>query len=138
MHSALPRCSSRSPAGRCSSTSSPRRAAVNPIESISSTATAANRMLAAFEGQADLKWAHQSEQLGTGHAVMQAMPADPTTTPCASCGLSAGDVPLVGAERRAPARVRTLANGDLAADSRRFVPDTYRLRPRAGAIRAVT
>jgi len=29
---------------------------------------------AAFVGQDDLAWAHQAEQLGTGHAVRQAMP----------------------------------------------------------------
>lgn len=32
------------------------------------------QVLQAFAGQADLAWAHQAEQLGTGHAVRQAMP----------------------------------------------------------------
>ena len=69
-----------------------------------------DQVLAAFEGQADLKWAHQTEQLGTGHAVMQAMPAIPDDhTVLVLCG----DVPLVGADV-----VHTLvadsANGDLA------------------------
>lgn len=32
------------------------------------------QVLACFAGQDDLAWAHQAEQLGTGHAVRQAMP----------------------------------------------------------------
>jgi len=32
------------------------------------------QVLACFAGQGDLAWAHQAEQLGTGHAVRQAMP----------------------------------------------------------------
>src|SRR5690606_17159424 len=36
-----------------------------------------DQVLAAFGGQADLAWAEQARQLGTGHAVMQAMPAVP-------------------------------------------------------------
>src|SRR5512143_1909072 len=69
-----------------------------------------DQVRAAFAGQADLKWAHQAEQLGTGHAVMQAMPAIPDDhTVLVLCG----DVPLVGA-----AVVQKLAadsaNGDLA------------------------
>jgi len=50
-----------------------------------------DQVRAAFEQQADLKWAHQAEQLGTGHAVMQAMPAIPDDhTVLVLCG----DVPL--------------------------------------------
>ncbi|MBS1157418.1 MAG: glmU [Proteobacteria bacterium] len=33
-----------------------------------------DQVLAAFAGEEDLAWAHQAEQLGTGHAVRQAMP----------------------------------------------------------------
>jgi bifunctional UDP-N-acetylglucosamine pyrophosphorylase/glucosamine-1-phosphate N-acetyltransferase len=52
-----------------------------------------DQVRAAFEGQADLKWAHQAEQLGTGHAVMQAIPKIPDDhTVLVLCG----DVPLVG------------------------------------------
>jgi bifunctional UDP-N-acetylglucosamine pyrophosphorylase/glucosamine-1-phosphate N-acetyltransferase len=49
---------------------------------------------AAFAAQADLKWAHQPDQLGTGHAVTQALPAIPDDhTVLVLCG----DVPLVRA-----------------------------------------
>src|SRR5690606_29766822 len=44
---------------------------------------------------ADLAWAHQAEQLGTGHAVMQAMPAIPDEHMVL---VLCGDVPLVRAE----------------------------------------
>src|SRR5262245_59699047 len=47
---------------------------------------------AAFAEQADLKWALQAEQLGTGHAVMQAMPAIPNDHRVL---VLCGDVPLV-------------------------------------------
>src|SRR6185295_2238307 len=54
-----------------------------------------DQVLAAFESQTDLKWALQAEQLGTGHAVMQAMPAIPDDhTVLVLCG----DVPLVSPE----------------------------------------
>jgi len=36
-----------------------------------------DQVRAAFAGQADLIWAEQAEQLGTGHAVQQAMPQIP-------------------------------------------------------------
>src|SRR6185295_1394248 len=53
------------------------------------------QVLAAFEAQYDLQWAHQAEQLGTGHAVMQAMPAIPDDhTVLVLCG----DVPLGGTD----------------------------------------
>lgn len=49
---------------------------------------------AAFASQTDLKWAHQPDQLGTGHAVAQALPAIPDDhTVLVLCG----DVPLVRA-----------------------------------------
>jgi len=69
-----------------------------------------DQVRAAFQAQADLQWAHQVEQLGTGHAVMQAMPAIPDDhTVLVVCG----DVPLVGTDV-----VRKLvadsANGGLA------------------------
>jgi bifunctional UDP-N-acetylglucosamine pyrophosphorylase/glucosamine-1-phosphate N-acetyltransferase len=47
---------------------------------------------AAFADQDDLKWALQAEQLGTGHAVMQAMPAIPDDHRVL---VLCGDVPLV-------------------------------------------
>jgi bifunctional UDP-N-acetylglucosamine pyrophosphorylase/glucosamine-1-phosphate N-acetyltransferase len=65
---------------------------------------------AAFEAQADLKWVHQAEQLGTGHAVMQAMPAIPDEhTVLVLCG----DVPLVGTAV-VQELLRESAHGDLA------------------------
>ena len=49
---------------------------------------------AAFEGQ-DLRWALQAEQLGTGHAVQQAMPDTPDDNLVL---ILYGDVPLLRAE----------------------------------------
>src|SRR5690606_35637646 len=50
---------------------------------------------AAFDGQDDLTWAEQAQQLGTGHAVQQAMPAVPDT---AQVLVLYGDVPLIRAD----------------------------------------
>ncbi|WP_282276892.1 bifunctional UDP-N-acetylglucosamine diphosphorylase/glucosamine-1-phosphate N-acetyltransferase GlmU [Stenotrophomonas sp. PS02297] len=50
---------------------------------------------AAFSGQDDLVWAEQQQQLGTGHAVLQAMPAVPDT---AQVLVLYGDVPLIRAD----------------------------------------
>jgi bifunctional UDP-N-acetylglucosamine pyrophosphorylase/glucosamine-1-phosphate N-acetyltransferase len=50
---------------------------------------------AAFADQQDLTWAEQKEQLGTGHAVQQAMPDVPDT---AQVLVLYGDVPLMRAE----------------------------------------
>ncbi len=50
---------------------------------------------AAFAEQQDLTWAEQKEQLGTGHAVQQAMPNVPDT---AQVLVLYGDVPLMRAE----------------------------------------
>ncbi|MGX9718901.1 bifunctional UDP-N-acetylglucosamine diphosphorylase/glucosamine-1-phosphate N-acetyltransferase GlmU [Stenotrophomonas acidaminiphila] len=50
---------------------------------------------AAFDGQDDLTWAEQVQQLGTGHAVLQAMPAVPDT---AQVLVLYGDVPLIRAD----------------------------------------
>ncbi|MFT4256650.1 MAG: bifunctional UDP-N-acetylglucosamine diphosphorylase/glucosamine-1-phosphate N-acetyltransferase GlmU [Pseudoxanthomonas sp.] len=47
---------------------------------------------AAFEGQADVAWAEQAQQLGTGHAVQQAMPGIPDE---AVVLVLYGDVPLI-------------------------------------------
>jgi len=50
---------------------------------------------AAFADHFGLKWAHQAQQLGTGHAVMQAMPGVPDG---ARVLVLYGDVPLVTSE----------------------------------------
>ena len=50
---------------------------------------------AAFADQQDLLWAEQREQLGTGHAVQQAMPDVPDT---AQVLVLYGDVPLIRAD----------------------------------------
>lgn len=47
---------------------------------------------AAFAGQPDLQWAEQTQQLGTGHAVQQAMPQVPDA---ATVLVLYGDVPLI-------------------------------------------
>ncbi len=50
---------------------------------------------AAFAGQQDLQWAEQTQRLGTGHAVEQAMPQVPDA---ANVLVLYGDVPLIRAE----------------------------------------
>jgi bifunctional UDP-N-acetylglucosamine pyrophosphorylase/glucosamine-1-phosphate N-acetyltransferase len=50
---------------------------------------------AAFAGQPDLHWAEQAEQLGTGHAVQQAMPGVPDE---GRVLVLYGDVPLIRAD----------------------------------------
>ncbi|MHC9010371.1 bifunctional UDP-N-acetylglucosamine diphosphorylase/glucosamine-1-phosphate N-acetyltransferase GlmU [Stenotrophomonas rhizophila] len=49
----------------------------------------------AFADQPDLRWAEQSQQLGTGHAVLQAMPEVPDA---ATVLVLYGDVPLIRGE----------------------------------------
>lgn len=53
------------------------------------------QVCAAFEHQADIIWAEQAEQLGTGHAVRQAMPEVPDGTQVL---VLYGDVPLLRTE----------------------------------------
>ncbi|PPV06923.1 UDP-N-acetylglucosamine diphosphorylase [Xanthomonas bromi] len=64
----------------------------------------------AFADQSDLRWAEQREQLGTGHAVLQAMPAIPDA---ATVLVLYGDVPLIRSESllqllHAPGRMAVL------------------------------
>ncbi len=54
-----------------------------------------DQVRAAFADQADLLWAEQAQQLGTGHAVQQAMPAIPDD---ARVLVLYGDVPLIRAQ----------------------------------------
>ncbi len=56
---------------------------------------ASDQVQAAFAAQADLQWAEQASQLGTGHAVQQAMPAIPDDSRVL---VLYGDVPLIRSE----------------------------------------
>jgi bifunctional UDP-N-acetylglucosamine pyrophosphorylase/glucosamine-1-phosphate N-acetyltransferase len=67
-----------------------------------------DQVRAAFAHEADLRWAEQARQLGTGHAVMQAMPGIPDD---ARVLVLYGDVPLT---RAATLRVLVHAHGALA------------------------
>lgn len=65
---------------------------------------------AAFADQPDLAWAEQARQLGTGHAVQQALPGVPDA---ATVLVLYGDVPLIRAETlqrllQAPGRIAVL------------------------------
>ncbi len=64
----------------------------------------AEQVRATFAEQTDLKWALQAEQLGTGHAVVQAMPTIPDDHQVL---VLCGDVPLVRSETLA----RLVADG---------------------------
>jgi bifunctional UDP-N-acetylglucosamine pyrophosphorylase/glucosamine-1-phosphate N-acetyltransferase len=74
-----------------------------------------DQVRAAFAHEADLRWAEQARQLGTGHAVMQAMPGIPDD---ARVLVLYGDVPLT---RAATLRVLVHAQGDLAVLAADFV-----------------
>jgi bifunctional UDP-N-acetylglucosamine pyrophosphorylase/glucosamine-1-phosphate N-acetyltransferase len=69
-----------------------------------------DQVRATFHRDADLLWALQAEQLGTGHAVMQAMPAIPDDHQVL---VLCGDVPLVRASAL-ERLVAAAAGGDLA------------------------
>jgi bifunctional UDP-N-acetylglucosamine pyrophosphorylase/glucosamine-1-phosphate N-acetyltransferase len=56
---------------------------------------AGDQVRAAFADQSDLRWAEQAQQLGTGHAVQQAMPGVPES---ARVLVLYADVPLIGVE----------------------------------------
>jgi bifunctional UDP-N-acetylglucosamine pyrophosphorylase / glucosamine-1-phosphate N-acetyltransferase len=65
---------------------------------------------AAFAAQSDLSWVLQSQQLGTGHAVLQALPSIPDDHQVV---VAFGDVPLVST-RTLQRLVKDSADGDLA------------------------
>jgi bifunctional UDP-N-acetylglucosamine pyrophosphorylase/glucosamine-1-phosphate N-acetyltransferase len=65
---------------------------------------------AAFAAQPDLSWVLQSQQLGTGHAVLQALPSIPDDHQVV---VAFGDVPLVST-RTLQRLVKDSADGDLA------------------------
>lgn len=54
----------------------------------------ADQIIAQFSSDKKLQWAVQEQQLGTGHAVMQAMPSMNTTEPGKCVLVLYGDVPL--------------------------------------------
>jgi bifunctional UDP-N-acetylglucosamine pyrophosphorylase/glucosamine-1-phosphate N-acetyltransferase len=54
-----------------------------------------DQVQAAFAGQGDLAWAEQAQQLGTGHAVQQALPGVPDA---ARVLVLYGDVPLIATD----------------------------------------
>ena len=69
-----------------------------------------DQVQAAFADQPDLQWAHQAQQLGTGHAVEQAMPKVPDA---ATVLVLYGDVPLIRSQTlqrllEAPGRLAVL------------------------------
>ncbi len=86
-----------------------------------------DQVRAAFADQDDLHWAEQAHQLGTGHALQQAMPAVPDG---AKVLVLYGDVPLIRADtlRRllaAPGRIAVLvAEPDEATGYGRIVRDS--------------
>jgi bifunctional UDP-N-acetylglucosamine pyrophosphorylase/glucosamine-1-phosphate N-acetyltransferase len=69
-----------------------------------------DQVKAAFAGQSDLRWVLQSQQLGTGHAVLQALPSIPDDHQVV---VALGDVPLVST-RTLQRLVNDSAEGDLA------------------------
>lgn len=73
-----------------------------------------DQVRAAFAHEPDLRWAEQAQQLGTGHAVMQAMPAIPDD---ARVLVLYGDVPLT---RAATLRLLVQAEGALAVLAAEF------------------
>jgi bifunctional UDP-N-acetylglucosamine pyrophosphorylase/glucosamine-1-phosphate N-acetyltransferase len=73
-----------------------------------------DRVRAAFAHEAELHWAEQARQLGTGHALMQAMPA---ISDDARVLVLFGDVPLT---RAATLRVLVHAHGALAVLAAEF------------------
>lgn len=73
-----------------------------------------DQVRAAFAHEADLHWAEQARQLGTGHAVMQAMPGIPDE---ARVLVLYGDVPLT---RASTLRVLVHAHGALAVLAAEF------------------
>ena len=79
-----------------------------------------DQVRAAFASMTDLRWAQQAQQLGTGHAVMQAMPGIPDE---ARVLVLYGDVPLT---RAATLRVLVHAHGALAVLAAEFAdPSGY-------------
>ncbi|MCB1724600.1 MAG: bifunctional UDP-N-acetylglucosamine diphosphorylase/glucosamine-1-phosphate N-acetyltransferase GlmU [Chromatiaceae bacterium] len=64
---------------------------LSPVEIVVVYGHGGERVRAEFDGQHDLQWVEQAQQLGTGHAVQQAMPA---LNACDQVLVLYGDVPL--------------------------------------------
>ncbi len=73
-----------------------------------------DQVRAAFAGQQDLFWAEQAQQLGTGHAVQQAMKNIPDT---ARVLVLYGDVPLIQPDTLRALLAQTTALSVLAAEA---------------------
>jgi len=69
--------------------------ALNPRHIVVVVGHAAEKIQAAFAGQNDVRFAPQAEQLGTAHAVQQALPFLHDVPPYALSLILYGDVPLV-------------------------------------------
>ena len=74
---------------------------------------ASDQVQAAFAAQGDLQWAEQASQLGTGHAVQQAMPGIPDDSRVL---VLYGDVPLIRSESLRSLLESTGVLGVLAAE----------------------
>jgi bifunctional UDP-N-acetylglucosamine pyrophosphorylase/glucosamine-1-phosphate N-acetyltransferase len=72
-----------------------------------------DQVQSAFAAQRDLRWAEQAQQLGTGHAVQQAMPAIPDD---ARVLVLYGDVPLIRSESLAALLAAPGPRAGLAAE----------------------
>lgn len=68
---------------------------LSPVEIVVVYGHGGERVRAVFDGQQDLQWVEQAEQLGTGHAVQQAMPVLKTAEQVL---ILYGDVPLTRSE----------------------------------------
>lgn len=83
----------------------------------------------------DVRWVHQQEQLGTAHALLQAMPGIPDA---ATVLVLYGDVPLIRAETLQPA-VKAAAKALALVTAQLADPKGYGriLRDRTGAVRGI-
>jgi bifunctional UDP-N-acetylglucosamine pyrophosphorylase/glucosamine-1-phosphate N-acetyltransferase len=93
-------------------------------------------LISHFESQPSLNWCHQSPQLGTGHAVQQALPR---IHPEANVLVLYGDVPLIRAETLSALLERLPGHGLSLLSVELDDPSGYGrvLRESEGAVRAI-